>query len=401
MTKQEMSKKQTKPGLPRFLAMCAAVVGVLMLAACGSSSKTTSTTASSSSSAGFSHASAVVANLSHTVTSFPAPGPALKNVKSLKGKTVWYIPVSLSVPVFAIGNSALHTALGKAGISEHACSGESNPSATSACINQAVASGAGAIITDAVPVVLASNAFANAERHHIPVLIVNQLPPPHGVPGAVHGAGSDKLAYALLQDSTLVGAEADWVIADSHGKANALLMPFTDSPSTLAYGAHAQAIFHSDCPGCKVTVQKVGLANATLIPSQTSAALLKHQGTQYVIPEFDAVLQPVGQGIQQTSSSQHLKVVTAGGDLPALQEIKAGRLAADVGQDFPYEGWADADEVMRMMLGMRVVSEHVPVRFFTAANIGSLRLTPAAQASGEWYGSSGYTTMFERLWGVR
>jgi ribose transport system substrate-binding protein len=396
MTKHEMSEKRIK----RLLPMVAAAVGVLMLAACGSSSKTTTTSASGSS-AGVSRANAVVASLSRTTTSFPAPGPALKNVKSLKGKTVWYIPISLSAPVFAVGNSALHTALGKAGIAEHVCSGEANPSATAACINQAVASHAGAIITDAVPVVLAANAFFNAEHHHVPVLIVNQLPPPHGVPGSVQGAGNDHLAYALLQDSALVGSEADWVIANSHGKGSALLMPFTDSPSTLAYAAHAEAIFHHDCPRCKVAVQKVGLANATLIPSQTSAALLKHQGIQYVIPEFDAVLQPVGQGIQQSSSSQHVKVVTAGGDLPALQEIKAGRLALDAGEDFPYAGWADADEVMRMMLGMPVVTEHVPVRIFTAANIASLKLTPAAQASGQWYGSSAYTTMFEHLWGVQ
>ncbi len=394
-----MSRKRIKPSLAPFLTIVAALVGATLLAACGSSSKTTTST-SSGSSAGVSRANAVVASLSRPATSFQPPGPALKDVKKLRGKTVWYIPISLSVPVFAIGNSALHTALGKAGVGEHACSGEANPSATAACINQAVASGAGAIITDAVPVALAANAFSNAERHHIPVLIVNQLPPPHGVPGAVQGAGNDRLAYALLQDSALVGAEADWVIAHSHGNASVLLMPFTDSPSTLAYAAKAQAIFHRDCPGCKVAVQKVGLANATLIPSQTSAALLKHQGIQYVLPEFDAVLQPVGQGIQQTSSSEHVNIVTAGGDLPALQEIKAGRVALDAGDDFPYEGWADADEVMRMMLGMPVVAEHVPVRLFTAANVGSLRLTPAAQASGEWYGSSAYATMFEHLWGV-
>jgi ribose transport system substrate-binding protein len=395
-----MPRSRVKPRVSRFVAIVGAVASAATLAACGSSSKATSSS-SSSSSPGVSRASAVVASLSRPATSFPAPGPALKGVKSLKGKTVWYIPISLSVPVFAIGNSALHTALAKVGVSEHACSGEANPSATAACINQAVARGAGAIITDAVPVALAANAFSNAESHHIPVLIVNQLPPPRGVPGAVKGVGNDKLAYALLQDSALVGAEADWVIADSHGKANALVMPFTDSPSTLAYAARAESIFRRDCPGCTVAVQKVGLANATLIPSQTSAALLKHQGIQYVMPEFDAVLQPVGQGIQQTSSSQHPMLVTAGGDLPALQEIKAGRLALDVGEDFPYEGWADADEVMRMMLGMPVVTEHVPVRLFSAANVRSLRLTPAAQASGEWYGSSAYSTMFEHLWGVR
>lgn len=391
---------QVKSTLRRSVTTIAAIASVAVVASgCGSSS-------SSSKSAGVSHAGvarakAEIAKLSQPTSSFPAPGPALTNVKSLKGKSVWYIPISLSVPVFAIANNALHTALSKAGINEHACSGESNPSATAACINQAVARGASAIITDSVPVVIAANAFASAESHHIPVLIVNQLPPTGRIPGAVHGLGNDKLAYALVQDPALVSAEADWTIADSHGKANALLMPFTDSPSTLAYAAAAEATFHHDCPACKVTIQKIALANASLVPSQTSSALLRHPNINYVLPEFDAVLQAVGQGIQQSGFTKRVKVVTSAGDLPALQEIKAGRLALDVGQDFPYEGWADADEVMRMMLGKPVVKENVPMRAFTSANVGSLSLTPGAQASGAWYGSDAYTTMFDHLWGVR
>lgn len=396
-----MIPRRVEHTLPRALTALVALAGAAVLAAgCGSSSTSTSSNSSGSSTAGVRQAEATVASLSRTTTSFPAPGPALTNARSLAGKTVWYIPVSLSVPVFAIANDSLRTALAKVGVHEHACSGESNPSATAACINQAVARGAGAIITDAVPVVLAANAFANAESHHIPVLIVNQLPARGHVPGAVKGVGSDKLAYALLQDSALVDAEADWIIADSGGKGKVLVMPFTDSPSTLAYAASAVATLHKRCPGCKVAVQNIGLANASLIPSQTSSALLKNQGVKYVMPEFDAVLQPVGQGIQQAGFGQHVKVATGAGDLPALQEIKAGRVALDVGQDFPYEGWADADEVMRMMLGKPVVLEHVPVRIFTAANVRSLPLTPAAQASGAWYGSDAYTTMFEHLWGV-
>jgi ribose transport system substrate-binding protein len=391
-----MTKKRVKSSLvPVALASAA-----LLAAACGSSSKHSSSTASGGSSSGVAHASAVVASLSKPTTKFTPPGPPLERVNSLKGKSVWYIPISLSAPVFAVGNSALHTALGKAGITVHACSGEANPSATAACINQAVARGAGAIITDAVPVVLAANAFASAESHHVPVLIVNQLPPPKGLPGAVQGNGTDKLAYALSQDTTQVKAVAEWAIADSGGKANVLMETFTDSPSTIAYGAAAQAAFKQDCPGCKVTVQKVGLANANLIPSQTSSALLSHSGINYVLPEFDAVLQPVTQGIQQAGFTKKVKVATSGGDLPALVQVKAGHLAAEVGEDFPYAGWADADEVMRMMLGMPVVTEHVPVRMFTASNVGSLRLTPAAQASGEWYGGNGYISMFEHLWGV-
>ncbi len=389
----------TRKRLTRAVVLASVAV---LAAACGSSNNNTSSTGGSNgSSPGVARASAVVASLSKPTTSFPAPGPALKNVKSLKGKSVWYIPLSLSAPVFGIGNSSLHTALGKVGVTVHTCSGQSNPSATSACVNEAVARGASAIIADAVPVVLAANAFASAQSHHIPVLIVNQLPPPSPkMPGAVKGNGNDKLAYALSQDVTQVKAIADWTIADSHGKANDLMLVFTDSPSTLAYGAGGVAEFKHNCPSCKITVQKVALANASLIPSQTSSALLHNHGINYVVPEFDAVLQPVSQGIQQTGAAANkVKIGTDGGDLPALQELKAGRLGAEVGEDFPYAGWADADEVMRMMLGMPVVTEHVPVRMFTASNIGSLQLTPAAQASGKWYGSNAYQSMFEHLWG--
>ena len=390
----------TKRVRARLAGVAAVAAAAALAAACGSSNNNSGTTSSGGSSGAAAHAKAVVASLSKPTTQFSPPGPPV-NAKSLKGKSVWYIPISLQAPVFAIGNTALHAALGKVGVSVHICSGEANPSATAACVNQAVARGAGAIVADAVPYVLAANAFANARSHHVPVLIVNQVTPAKGAPGAVQGNGNDKFAYALSQDATQVTGVAEWAIADSNGKANVLMETFTDSPSTIAYGAAAQAAFKRDCPGCKVTVQKVGLANASLIPSQTSSALLSHPDTNYVLPEFDAVLQPVSQGVQQAGYVKKVKLATSGGDLPALQQIKAGRLAADVGEDFPYAGWADADEVIRMMLGKPVVVEHVPVRLFDSSNVGSLSLTPAAQASGEWYGGKGYVAMFEHLWGVR
>lgn len=374
-------------------------VTALSAVACGSSSKTASPPSSAASSADVAQATAVVRKLSQPTQSYRAPGPPI-HAKSLTGKSIWYIPISLSVPVFSIANTSLQTALSKVGITEHSCSGEANPSATSACINQAVARKAGAIIADGIPVALAGNAFANAESHHVPVLIVDQLPPPAGTPGAVTGSGNDRLAYSPLQAASLVTAEADWTIADSRGKADVLLMPYTDSPSTLSYDVSTEAVFKHLCPACQLAVQKIGLADASLAPSQTSSALLSHQGIQYVLPEFDALDQGVLQGIQQAGFAHKVKVVTSAGDLPALQAIKAGQLSVDVGESFPYGGWADADEAMRMMLGKPIVTEKPPLRMFTAKNVGSLALTPAAQASGSWYGNSDYTVMFEHLWGV-
>ena len=380
-----------------MIAVAAATA--VLAAACGSSSTSSGTSSSGASSAGVAQAQAVVARESRPTTSFPPPGPPI-NASSLRGKSVWYIPLSLSVPVFAISNGTLQTALSKVGITEHSCSAQATPSGTAACINQAVAANAGAIVTDAIPVALASNAYANAESHHIPVLVQDQLPPTSG-PGTVQGFGDDKLAYQPLQAANLPKGAAYWTIADSHGKANILLEPYTDSPSTLAYMASTQALIEKLCPACTVANQKIGIATASQVGSQTSSALLSHQNVNYVLPEYDALLQGVAQGIQQAGFTNKVKVASSAGDLPALEAIKAGRLSVDAGEDFPYIGWADADEAMRMMLGKPIVTEKPPRRLVTAANVGSLSLTPAAQASGEWYGSSAYTSMFEHLWGLK
>lgn len=385
--------------MARGLAIAAAVLAIALITdGCGGAGPR-GNAASSLSGVQVANAKAIVATLQRPVDSFPAPGPAI-DAASLAGKSVWYVPISISTPVFAVADEALHVALSKVGVHLHTCSGNADPSATAACIEQAIASGAAGIVVDGIPVAMAAHAFSAAESHHVPVLIVDQLPPAAGQPGAVKGHGGDALAYTLEQDTEIVRDEADYTVAAAGGDTSVLMMPFTDSPSTLAWDRAAVSELRGLCPGCQMATQKVGLANLQLVASQTSSALLAHPDVSYVLPEFDAVLQEVEQGIQQAGYASKVRVVTAAGDLDGLQMVKAGRLAADVGQDFPYEGWADADEILRMMLGRPIVEEHVPIRLFDAGNIGALTLTSAAEDSGQWYGTSAYTRMFEGLWGV-
>lgn len=410
----------------RAAALAAIACGALALVGCGSSSSSASSAAAPSSSvtaasssaasgtatsagtssasggsSGLAYAKAQVAKYSAPTTSFPAPGPALKNVASLKGKTVYYVPITLEDPEFSIVASALKQALGSVGINVVACSGDATPTGVSSCLGRAVAQKAAAVIGDSVPIVLAANEFAKVQAAGIPVLITDQLPPPPGLPGVVKGLGNDKLAYEPENGIAPLALIADWVIADSGGKANVLISEFTDSPSTQAYIAQgAKAQFAKNCSGCTVAISKVQNANFNLIPSQTSSALLAHPNTNYVIAEFDAELQPLFGGVQQAHFATKAKGASTTGVLGALQQLKSKQfLAADAGTDFPYQGWADADAVMRQLLGMPTVAENVPMRLFTSANIGSLALTPSAEASGAWYGSSAYQGMFTKLWG--
>ena len=201
-----------------------------------------------------------------------------------------------------------------------------------------------------------------------------------------------------------MAAEVYWVTADSNGKASVLMMPYTDSPSTLAYAAFGEvARLKHECPACSVATQKIGLASASQVPSQTSAALLSHPNTQYVLPEFDALDQAVGQGIQQAGFTHKVKVATSAGDLPALQQIKAGTFVGrHAGEDFPYEGWANADEAMRMMLGKPIVHRESPRCGCHGGHVGPWPSHPGGPGLGPGgTAQTAYTKMFEKLWGVR
>jgi ribose transport system substrate-binding protein len=347
------------------------------------------------------YAKARLAQISAPVNSFPAPGPRLKNVASLRGKTVYYVPVTLEDPEFAIVAGALKTALSKVGVNLVACSAEANPSGISACMGRVVAARAAGVVTDSIPVVEAPNAFQSVEAAKIPILLTDQIVPAPGAPGAVNALGDQKLGYMPGNGAPPLALIADWVIADSNGKANVLISEFVDNPSTIQYVAQgAVPEFQKHCPGCKVSFSKVLNANFNLIPSQTSSALLSDPSINYVIPEYDAELQTVYGGVQHSGFASKVKGASTSAILGGLQMMKSKQfLAADVGTNFPYQGWADADDVMRQMLGMPVVAEHIPMRLFTADNINSIQLTPAAQASGAWYGNDAYQTMFSKLWG--
>jgi ribose transport system substrate-binding protein len=339
---------------------------------------------------------AAVAAAQKETTSYPAPGPAF-DAASLRGKTVYYVPITLQAESFQIVSKALTTALQTVGVKVVSCDGGANPSTAGACFNQALGQHAAGVIADAIPYGLAANSFASLKAAGIPVLIVNQLRPNGRV-------DNDQLAYMPGNAVQMLDVAGDWIAADSGGQANVLAQEFTDSPDTIAYlQDNAFVTLKSGCPSCAVTVNKVSSANFTLIPSSTSSALLKGPDINYLWLEFDTILQPTMQGVQQAGASGRLKGVSTDGLLGGLQLLKQGSfLDADVATDYNYQGWANADMIMRMALNLPLPKlVPIPLRLIDRTNIGQIsNVTAAGEASGEWFGPTTYKTMFANLWGA-
>ena len=389
----------------RWLAPGAAITAAAVLAACSSSSSSTGSTAASSSapassaasststaSAGVAKAQQMVTQLEATTTSYPVPTAAIKGVSALKGKTVYYIPLVQFIPGFVVTAATMKTALAKAGLSLQICNGQGQPSAVAACVQQAAGAGAAGIITDAIPYGMAQNALNAAKAKGIPIIITDQIPP-------AGTTNSDSVTYVpgvVDQPSQI----AWWIIANSDGKANAILAQESDSPSSIAYVQDSLSIYKQYCPGCTVAVKSITATTNSQLASDTSSNLLTNPNATYYYTEFEDSLDPTVQGIQQSNKTD-IALSVAGGTVDGLGRLKSDSMVkAVVAVDQAYAGWALSDEILRMATKAAPVTETFPSRLFTAQNIGSIQVTTAAQGSGAWFGDASYQTAFAQLWGV-
>jgi ribose transport system substrate-binding protein len=344
-------------------------------------------------------AAATVAKYERVVPFKPSGKPLSGVQRKLAGRTIYYIPITQQVPIFPVIEQGLRQALAAVGAKLHVCDGAATPSTTSACLDQAIADRAAAVVTDSIPYGFAAQAFAKLTAHKIPILLGDE--PSVGPKGPV--SGNDQLAF-LESDQTLVmSLSADWIIAHSGGKANVLAIEITDSPLTIqAMTDGALAQFKSKCPGCTVNVITESTANLNSLSSAVSSALLKQPNTNYVFSEFDTDVQPTVGGVVQSSFTSKVDGVSSMGILGSLQMLKSGNfLYEDTGSDGILLGWEYADQVYRMLLHKPVVQHEDTIhRIFTRTSVGKLTLTASGEASNRWYTSTNIAASFKKLWGL-
>ena len=381
-----------------LLAACAA--GALMLTGCSSveeQSKADSAGSSDAPAAVSTEAKAAQAKVdenTQAVDTFTAPGDPVQGVDALQGKTVYFVPATYQVPVFQALAGSLKGALGVAGIDVEVCDGKSNPANMATCIQQGIDAKAGAIITGSIPQDLASVAFESAQRAGIP--IVNTMTAPAG-PG-----DPTQMAYLTPDYIALQSLSANSVIADSDGAANVLYIEITDTPATVLWAEQgALATYEQGCPKCEVSVIKANTGQFDKLPSLVTSELTKNPDIDYVQTEVSFAVQPTVEGLQAANATS-VKIASMDGVLATLQMLEGGQfLHSDVGFNADALAWYAADDALRMMAGQPAnVNVAFPYqRLFTPDNVGDLNLTPDAEKSGEWYGSTDYQDGFRQLWG--
>ena len=117
---------------------------------------------------------------------------------------------------------------------------------------------------------------------------------------------------------------------------------------------------------------------ATKIQTEVQSALVSDPDINYVIPFVDGMTQYTAAGITAAGKTGKVKISTFNGTPFALKMIQDGDVvASDIGENLDWLGWADMDQALRILTGVKPVqSEHTPLRLFDETNVGEAGKPP-------------------------
>ncbi|MCO5157155.1 MAG: substrate-binding domain-containing protein [Aquamicrobium sp.] len=189
---------------------------------------------------------------------------------------------------------------------------------------------------------------------------------------------------------------ADWTIAKTGGKTNALVLVSNEALSTDSIVSGLKEAFDTRCPDCKYEIVNVPIVEwATKVQPTVAGALQANADLNYVIPIYDSMSSFVTPAIAIAGRTEQVKVATFNGTPFVLDLIRAGDVEMDIGENLDWIAHAMLDAEMRLLCGKETIRDSkVPLRIFTAENISEVG-EPADAAKG--YGDA-YVEGYRKLW---
>lgn len=188
---------------------------------------------------------------------------------------------------------------------------------------------------------------------------------------------------------------ADWVINDSKGKANVLVLTDKEYTSGVSQVGSVDQ-FKKLCPQCKLaTFNFTGTQVGTTLPQQTVGYLKTHPEVEYVVIPYDPAAATIVPAMAQAGLT-NVKVCSLLGDEQNLNFIRTGEIqTCDAGYDQRYDGWAMIDQLMRYLAGkpfFKPLGENVPEILLEKSNL-------PAQGT-DWHAPYDYQAEYKKLWGL-
>jgi ribose transport system substrate-binding protein len=324
------------------------------------------------------------------------PGPAFDASKA-KGKTIFYLAITMNIPIVQTLWSGVQEAAKTAGLKAMNFDGKGQTALYVSGMQQAISRKVDLILVESIPSATLAAPIAQAQKAGIKVVIINERNVQNGGPQIKSVDGAVTFDY--------VGAarlEADWVLEDSKGKnINCVTFAFPGYPAHDDMCNAIKAQFEKYAVGgYKLQNEKVLAADwATRLPVLTRSLMTGDPTINYMIPVVDAQSLYIAPTLHQIGKSNQVKISTFNGT-PAVEELvkKGDVVGCDIGSGFVWEAWADVDQALRVLCGVEPAkNETPPLRVFDSSNINSINLKAKEET---WYNTAAAKAGYKKLWGL-
>lgn len=209
--------------------------------------------------------------------------------------------------------------------------------------------------------------------------------------------GPGKLGYAfdIAPDYFKLGFKtAQWIIADSKGTANILVMSDKEFPSVLGLQRGLLAGLKT-CGGCKLSPLQyfTGSQVGNTLVAQTNGYLQSHPDVGYVFTPYDPAAGAQVAGMA-TAGLNKVKLISVLGVQQNLDFIRKGQIqVADAAYDNEYMGYAIVDQVIRLL-------DRKPLSRPIGENLGFVVLDKSnlPKPGSDWVSPFNYKSHFAKLW---
>jgi ribose transport system substrate-binding protein len=319
------------------------------------------------------------------------------DISKAKGKTVYFVNLTEAIPALHEWSVVLGQQLQAAGLKTQDCDGKGSPNGITTCLQQALANHPAAIVGLALDNEFIASYIAKAKAAGIP-FITGQTGHT-GIPTSPPGRVAE-VTFDYTQVGRILGA---WFASDSNCTSSPQIITTTSSREpSAAEVSGIQSSLKKYCPGLKQrSVQNVLIPDwATKLPTVTRSDLLADKTLKYILPLYDGMTLYMNPAINQMHRGSSVRMGSFNATPVVMQTevAKSSPLIADVGGANQWYGVALADEVLRVLTGMKpVANEHVPLRLFTPANIKSINVK---KDESTWYGKINPICNYHKLWGI-
>ena len=322
-----------------------------------------------------------------------APGPKF-NARAASGKTAYFVANNLAVPFNATVLAGVNSALTQAGVKVIALDNKGQISETVRLIEQGIAQHVDLMILPSTPAQLLAAPLRDAKAAGIQV--IQRFSSDSRLPNAAERdlGVSAIVSYCFKCAGKL---QADFAIADSNGKVNAMVYWDSDVGTGQPQIDGIRDELARLCPKtCHATFKDLPISQwAQQIPTLTQTDVA-NRSFNYYMPVYDGMVDYMLPGIHAANAQNRVRIVTINGDKAQMVEMKNHDVVyANIGTPIEYAGWAMADQALRLMTGNRpVANAKIAFRLFDRTNIPNLD-----NPERTWYHVN-FKLAYKKLWGL-